>query len=304
MKRVIVPFDTMDQRLLGSIWGELQAIRRLLMSDPNRKAEKAEKQMAAQQEYLKDAGRYVFKEWPKIGRLNRDIVITEKIDGTNGAIGIVPISGEGATLLLPGEVSFGGTIYQVYAQSRSRIVTPENDNYGFAAWVRKNAKVLVATLGEGLHFGEWWGVGINRGYGLTERRFSLFNTSKWGEGQGALLLADARLNGVALYSVPVLFTGPWTLNCGYIDGEKIASSGPDEQPWLKPEQMQGWPGVSDQPNPRPRYTPNFICEWLEHVGSFAAEGYMEPEGIVIYHKASDTCFKMTIKDDEKPKGTA
>ena len=31
-----------------------------------------------------------FKPWPKISRYNRDIVITEKIDGTNGAIHIAP----------------------------------------------------------------------------------------------------------------------------------------------------------------------------------------------------------------------
>lgn len=30
----------------------------------------------------------LFEEFPKIGRLSRDMVITEKIDGTNGCIGI------------------------------------------------------------------------------------------------------------------------------------------------------------------------------------------------------------------------
>ncbi len=36
-------------------------------------------------------------------------------------------------------------------------------------------------LGAGHHFGEWWGSGIQRGYGLLngEKRFSLFNTKKW-----------------------------------------------------------------------------------------------------------------------------
>src|SRR5574343_268929 len=28
--------------------------------------------------------------------------------------------------------------------------------------------------------GEWWGLGIQRGYDLKEKRFSLFNTRRWG----------------------------------------------------------------------------------------------------------------------------
>ena len=120
-----------------------------------------------------------FRAFPKIARLNRDIIITEKIDGTNAAIGVTK---EGVA----------------YAQSRTRIITPENDNFGFAGWVKKNADLLVDTLGVGLHFGEWWGLGIQRGYGLVERRFSLFNASKWVE---PLPLAALRV-------VPVLYEGP------------------------------------------------------------------------------------------------
>lgn len=39
----------------------------------------------------------------------------------------------------------------------------------------------LVNLGEGTHFGEWWGSGIQRGYGLQkgEKRFSLFNTTRW-----------------------------------------------------------------------------------------------------------------------------
>lgn len=36
-------------------------------------------------------------------------------------------------------------------------------------------------LGPGRHYGEWWGRGVQRGYGLTERRFSLFNVGKWND---------------------------------------------------------------------------------------------------------------------------
>lgn len=57
-----------------------------------------------------------FVSWPKIARLNRDMVVTEKIDGTNAAI-IVTEDGD------------------LYCQSRTRVISLEQDNFGFAAWV-------------------------------------------------------------------------------------------------------------------------------------------------------------------------
>ncbi len=102
-----------------------------------------------------------FREFPKIPRLNREVIVTEKIDGTNAAVVID---------------EFGG----IAAQSRSRIITPSDDNFGFARWVAENSSDLL-KLGPGHHFGEWWGCGIQRGYGLNEKRFSLFNVSRWGD---------------------------------------------------------------------------------------------------------------------------
>jgi hypothetical protein len=65
--------------------------------------------------------------------------------------------------------------------SRSRWITPDNDNYGFAKWAYAH-KAELQLLGPGYHYGEWWGNGIQRGYGLPngEKRFSLFNVSRWG----------------------------------------------------------------------------------------------------------------------------
>ncbi len=65
--------------------------------------------------------------------------------------------------------------------SRTRWITPENDNFGFAAWATQNKDRLIQVLGPGRHYGEWWGHGIQRGYGMPkgERHFSLFNTSIW-----------------------------------------------------------------------------------------------------------------------------
>ena len=42
-------------------------------------------------------------------------------------------------------------------------------------------------------------------------------------------------------------------------------------------------------------------ESLSQDGSRAAPGFMDPEGIVIWHTAAQGGFKKTIKDDEKPK---
>src|SRR6266853_6537645 len=104
-----------------------------------------------------------FVEFPKIARLSREIVVTEKIDGTNG---VIYISDNG----------------EVLVGSRSQwIATKSNgsaDNFGFASWAEQHTSEL-RTLGPGRHYGEWWGCGIQRGYGLPkgEKRFSLFNTS-------------------------------------------------------------------------------------------------------------------------------
>ncbi len=103
-----------------------------------------------------------FRAFPKVPRLNTlHTTITEKIDGTNACV-VVSEDGE------------------VSAQSRTRIITPDNDNFGFARWVEQHQDQL-GELGPGYHFGEWWGVGIQRGYHLHERRFSLFNVHRWGE---------------------------------------------------------------------------------------------------------------------------
>jgi hypothetical protein len=100
-----------------------------------------------------------FTGWGKIQRFG-NMTITEKIDGTNAA---VVCTEEG----------------YVYAQSRKRYVERGNDNFGFGGWVSDHKEQLFEELGPGVHFGEWWGYGIQRGYGIEEHRFSMFNTARW-----------------------------------------------------------------------------------------------------------------------------
>jgi hypothetical protein len=117
-----------------------------------------------------------FVGFPKMSRLNRTCIVTEKIDGTNAQIFIAD---DFETIL------FG---------SRTKWITPEDDNYGFARWGTEN-KAELLKLGPGQHFGEWWGAGIQRRYGLTEKRFSLFNATRW---------ADDAVRPKCCHVVPVL----------------------------------------------------------------------------------------------------
>lgn len=109
-----------------------------------------------------------FVAFPKIPRLSREVVITEKLDGTNASVHIYKDT----------TTDWLTEVLRIKAGSRNRWITPEDDNYGFAKWVEANKEELM-KLGEGTHYGEWWGQGIQRGYDLKEKRFSLFNTGRW-----------------------------------------------------------------------------------------------------------------------------
>lgn len=133
-----------------------------------------------------------FQEYNKIPRLFRDIIVTEKIDGTNASI----------TITEDGRIQAG---------CRTRYIFPNKprepgkkaevtDNYGFAAWVEQNKSELL-KLGKGRHYGEWYGKGINRNYGLDHKRFTLFNTS-----------VDRSTLPSCVSVVPVLYSGIFSLD--------------------------------------------------------------------------------------------
>jgi len=189
-----------------------------------------------------------FKPFSKIPRLNRLCTITEKIDGTNGIIDIRPYID--STVL--GDLTLLTQVNgcEIRAGSRTRWITPQDDNFGFAAWVLANVEELL-KLGPGTHYGEWWGGSIQRGYGIQEKRFSLFNTARWG---------DDAVRPACCYVVPVLYEGPFDTEVAGI-----------------------------------------IMDGLATVGSAASPGYMDPEGIVVFHHAANSMFKATIKGDEEGK---
>jgi hypothetical protein len=130
-----------------------------------------------------------FEEFPKIPRLKREVVITEKVDGANGQITFFELADEAllsaATAdpfclrVIPGATD-GDTALGLYVGSRNRWCRPEKglDNFGIASWVLDNLEDLI-KLGPGRHFGEWYGLGIQRGYDLPNKRFALFNVARW-----------------------------------------------------------------------------------------------------------------------------
>jgi hypothetical protein len=172
-----------------------------------------------------------FQPFPKIGRLSRNIIITEKLDGSNGQLAITEDG-------------------RLFVGSRSRWIAPEQDNHGFASWAYSNKDELL-KLGPGRHFGEWWGCGIQRGYGIKERRFSLFNVRRWTE------TPPPSCCGV----VPVLWEGDF-------DTGAILNA----------------------------------LNALKENGSAAAPGYMNPEGVIVFHTQSGALFKKTYEKDDAGKG--
>lgn len=181
-----------------------------------------------------------------MGRLMREVIVTEKIDGTNACIYI-------------------GADGEFLTGSRTRWITPEDDNFGFAAWAQEH-KAELMQLGPGRHFGEWWGKGIQRGYGLAGRRFSLFNTIRWclhGQTPQRIETGDPRqvkMQDVlppCVGLVPVLWQGPFAA-------------------------MMTALGVIEMT--------------LTH-GSYAAPGFRPAEGVVVYHTTGNVGFKMTFDGD-------
>lgn len=120
-----------------------------------------------------------FQPFPKISRLSRQAYISEKIDGTNATIHLfhpAELVGDEPEEFKENIITIDHTMSMLVGSRNQWIGSGKKDNHGFWAWCNANKDQLV-TLGYGTHRGEWWGKGIQRGYGLTEKRFSLFNTS-------------------------------------------------------------------------------------------------------------------------------
>lgn len=209
-----------------------------------------------------------FEAWPKTPRLFRDIVVTEKVDGTNSAVIIEEIDPEldyeyegGFTLAT---VERDGKTYAVAAQSRNRLITPgkTTDNYGFAAFVKENAEELFDLFGPGRHFGEWWGSGIQGRYKNVHPKlkgFALFNTERYAGLDETLPFGDQE---VLVEPVHVFYQGPFS-------EEKIRGT-------LKELQKHG--------------------SWMSP--------FDPAEGIVVFHTQSRQTYKITLDQNDAGKWEA
>lgn len=158
---------------------------------------------------------------------------------------------------------------EFFVGSRTRYINAKEDNYGFAKWAEANKEELM-QLGPGRHFGEWRGSGCQRGYGLEngEKRFSLFNVGRWRE------------------AIP----HPALCQCGSCPAtDRTLPSCVSLVPVL-------YEGL---------FSSDIVDATLEDLrvnGSKAAPGFMKPEGIIVYHAAARSMFKVTLEKDEEPKG--
>lgn len=200
-----------------------------------------------------------FKPFQSIPRYSRDIIITEKIDGTNGQILITP---EG----------------DMFVGSRSRWLneTREGDNYGFYKWCMDNKDELM-KMGPGRYIGEWWGLGIQRGYGVSEKRFSIFPGFPVKEMPACISM------------VPILYEGSMMIS--------------ERHPfWIEwQESLKGLKLENDEIIKMGKEAIPNVMHKLKIMGSIAAPGWMKPEGIVVFHKSSKQLFKKTFDNDDKGK---
>jgi len=230
-----------------------------------------------------------FKSWGSTPRFHKGLHITEKIDGTNAGISVVGVGHEEMSWDYSGTVpddaiyvphrtqddSDPGFGYLVRAQSRKRIITPGNDNFGFAKWVWDNAEGLANLLGFGYHYGEWYGEGIQKNpLAVAGRRWALFNTWHWGRKENLERLRMVDIPGLTL--VPVLHDeqrdGPadyFTIP-GVIEGLKVGGSRAD--------------GYMTLPN--------------AHKMDFHVEG---PEGIIVWQRETSQRYKILLQEDDKHK---
>ena len=208
-----------------------------------------------------------FLEFPKMARLSRECIISEKIDGTNAQILIAEGKDDPRAIHSWFDEETRSDMVML-AGSRTRWDTPQDDNYGFARWAKEHREELT-LLGPGRHFGEWWGQGIHRKYGMTEKRWSLFNVARWclhDDTPQAIPTADPRVIKTqevlppCCHLVPVLRRGEFSTT--------MCDSALHE---------------------------------LRERGSRVAPGFMNPEGIVCFHVAANMGFKKTLDRDGVPK---
>jgi len=199
-----------------------------------------------------------FKKFPKITRLNKDVIVTEKIDGTNATVFIEDFktNQDGDEVIVSSSLLSNKTV-AIRAGSRNRWLTPKDDNFGFLKWVSENAEIL-ANLRPGWHRGEWYGKGIQHGYGLEEKRLALFNPYEF-QHKFYASLKDAAGNlqllalKALLQTVPIITIGPIDTAPKFAM-KKLQTEGSQMVPGQKAEGI-----IVYNPNSKTYYKDTFDC---------------------------------------------
>lgn len=162
-----------------------------------------------------------------------------------------------------------GTIH-VLAGSRNRYLSVEKDNFGFARYAHAFGEYLYGALGVGQHFGEWYGAGIQRRYGLEHKRFALFDARRWKDfgdpEKGHTNEPFMNVSPVDYLGVPQLSVVP-TLHVGPVHSVESIRT---------------------------------VYGALRAGGSKAVPGFDKPEGIVVHFTAFDQLVKITDAEQPKP----
>ena len=111
-----------------------------------------------------------------------------------------------------------------------------------------------------------FGQGVQRGYGLTEKRFALFNVSRF---------KDARDNG-------------WAENLY-----------PYEKARQVPDCVTTVPLLARVDGANLTDSVNLVIEVLESHGSVMVPGFAQPEGVVIFHEGVSAYFKAFTQWESK-----
>lgn len=157
-----------------------------------------------------------FKTWPKIPRIKGlPVVITEKIDGTNACV-----------IVENGEVVGCQSRNNLLAHNNTGELTIYQDNMGFAQWVLRN-KESLKDLGDGHHYGEWAGPGIqNNPHKLGAKRFFLFNTGRWNNENKPHVCDVVPVLHRGSYDVTIINDTMSELECGFNIGQLCPNTGP------------------------------------------------------------------------------
>lgn len=207
-----------------------------------------------------------FKPWPKTPRFFRDITITEKIDGTNGGIQIH-------------RYNFGELV-DGYPDIAKHLVGQDTDDSGLPVFeylvVAQSRKRIVTPHDDNAGFGRWvW----DNAQHLVDTLGTGTHFGEWW-GKGIQRGYDQESKRFSLFN-----TAKWR-DVLTVDGD---DTGLGRVPVLYEGPLIEWE-IQD-------------AIWdLEANGSYVAEGYMNPEGIVIYHSAANEVFKVLLENDELPKG--